>query len=270
MKKLTISAVCIVLLCSHDLYLKTDSYFLNTNQNSEVFIYNGTFDKSENSISRDRIISATIMGPEYNFEAKDADWYEKDKATHLKFKTGKSGTYLASVNTKARVFELTAEDFNGYLEHDGVLDVLEARKKNGKLNDAAVESYAKSAKVLLQVGDNNSDDYKDVMGYPVEFIPTTNPYKAKSGSKITFQLLKNRKPLAGQLVYVGNRAPSAKPDAHGHTHDDASVRTNENGEFTIEIDHTGYWYLRTIDMVESEDPNIDYVSNWATLSFEIK
>ena len=108
------------------------------------------------------------------------------------------------------------------------------------------------------------------MGYPVEFIPESNPYTATPGSKLSFILLQNGQPLANQSVYAGNRAPSAKPDTHGHTHDDASVRTDGNGRFTIEIDHSGYWYLRTIHMVESSDANLEYVSNWATLTFEIK
>jgi hypothetical protein len=270
MKKLIISAICIVLLCSHDLYLKTDSYFLKTHQNSEVYIFNGTFDKSENSISRDRIIESTITGPDYNFTPEDSDWSDKDKATHLKFKTEGEGTYLAGISTKARVIELSAEDFNGYLEHDGIIDVLEDRKKNGKLNNSARELYAKSAKVLLQVGASHSDDYNAVMGYPVEFIPLSNPYEAKVGDKISFKLLKEKSPLADQLVYVGNRATSAKPSAHGHTHDDAYLKTDKNGMVTIEIDHSGYWYLRTINMVESDKPDIEYVSNWGTLTFEIR
>ena len=270
MKKLIISTFLLVGLCSHDLYFKTNSYFLNANQNSEVFIYNGTFDKSENTISRDRIITSTVTGPDYKFEAKDADWYDKGKATHLRFKTGKSGTYLAGVSTRSRVIELSAEDFNSYLEHDGVVNVLEERKQSGKDGNSARESYAKSAKILLQVGDSKTDDYKDVMGYPVEFIPLSNPYSAKSGSKLSFQLLKDGKPLANQLVYAGNRAPSEKPDTHGHTHDDAAMKTDGNGKFTIDIDHAGYWYLRTIHMVESDDPNLEYVSNWGTLTFEVK
>lgn len=270
MKMLAISVIGIIVLCSHDLYFKTDSYFLNPDQNSELFIYNGTFDKSENSISRDRIISSSIIGPDYQFIPQDSDWYDKDKATHLKFKTGKQGTYLAGVSTKPKMIKLSAKDFNAYLEHDGILDVLADRKKSGKLSNDARELYAKSSKVLLQVGDTKTSNYKTIMDYPVELVPTSNPYSVKIGEKISFKLLIKGKPLTDQLVYVGNRAPATKPSAHGHSHDDASLRTDENGIFTIEIDHTGYWYLRTIHMVESSDANYEYISNWATLTFEIR
>jgi len=273
MKKLAIlaiSIICVIALSSHDLYFKTASYFLNSGQNSELIIFNGTFEKTENSISRDRIISSTILGPQYQFTPQESNWYDKDKATYLKFKTGGQGTYLGGVSTKARVIELGAEDFNAYLEHDGVLNVLTDRKKNGKLNSSARELYAKSAKVLFQVGDKRSDDYKTVLGYPVEFVPTSNPYEVKVGDKISFQLLKNKKPLENQIVSIGNRAASDKPSTNGHAHDDNVLKTGKNGIFTIEIDHSGYWYLRTIDMVESNDANLEYVSNWATLTFEVK
>jgi uncharacterized GH25 family protein len=216
------------------------------------------------------MVTSSIVGPDYKFEAKESDWYDKGNATHLKFKTGKSGTYLAGVSTKARVIELSADDFNSYLAHDGVVNVLEERKKSGKDKNSARESYAKSAKVLLQVGNSRTDDYKKVMGYPVEIVPVSNPYEAKSGDDLRFQLLQNGKPLSNHLIYAGHRVPSEKRDDHGHTHDDASLTTDGNGMFSVKIDHAGHWYLRTIHMVESDDPNLEYVSNWATLTFEIK
>jgi hypothetical protein len=36
------------------------------------------------------------------------------------------------------------------------------------------------------------------------------------------------------------------------------------------ISKPGKWYASTIDMVESTDSRFDYISNWATLTFEVK
>lgn len=64
---------------------------------------------------------------------------------------------------------------------------------------------------------------------------------------------------------------SASAETHEYDHGkEESLRTNEKGEFQVEPDHAGVWYLRTIDMVKSKDEDADYVSNRAKLRFEIR
>jgi len=176
---------------------------MKQDQPGELFLFNGTIDKSENSIDRERMKGSKIVGPDYAFQPEDIDWYDKDNATYLSFKTGKSGTYSAGVSTRAKSIELTAAEFNEYLEHDGVLDVLKERKEKGISDKAAIELYAKHVKVLFQVGNSTSDHYKTNFGYPVEFIPVTNPYKARVNDEIIFEFRKNNKPVKGHLVYFG-------------------------------------------------------------------
>ena len=53
-------------------------------------------------------------------------------------------------------FELTAEEFNDYLEHDGVTDVLERRRSQGQLTSDARERYSKHVKAIVQVGEPRS------------------------------------------------------------------------------------------------------------------
>ena len=60
------------------------------------------------------------------------------------------------MSTAARVFALTAEEFNEYLVHDGIVDVIEQREAAGKTNDEAVERYSKHVKALVQVGSARS------------------------------------------------------------------------------------------------------------------
>jgi len=260
--------ILLLTLSAHDLFLKADRYFLEPDERSELFLFNGTFDQSENAISRDRMIDSRMIGPGYTFVPSQGDWYDENEAAFLRFQAGKAGTYAAGVSTLARNIELSAADFNAYLAHDGVLDILEQRKARGRLDEPATESYAKHVKALLQVGQDRTDHYATVFGYPVEFVPLSNPYSAGVGDRLTFRLLQSGEPLAGQLVYFDHRAPGES--VSGHHHDAASVRTDPKGEFTVGVDHAGTWYLRTIHMVESEEEGLDYVSNWATLTFAIR
>ncbi|MDX1477159.1 MAG: DUF4198 domain-containing protein [Saprospiraceae bacterium] len=254
------------------MFLKLDTYFLQPDSASTIHLYNGTFEMSENSITRDRMLDVSIVGPAGRERQGDDQWEDVNSATVLTFMTGEPGTYLAGVSTKARTIDLSADDFNGYLEHDGILDVLDERRKSGNLGDAATELYSKHVKAVLQVGERKTDHYGTVLGYPIEFVPMSNPYDLRVGRLIRVQLLQDGTPLPDQLVYVGHASPGhSHPGGSEHTHGgEKQLRTDKNGIVLPQITEAGHWYLRTIHMEEVGGDELDYQSNWATLTFEVK
>jgi len=226
-----ILAIGFVLLCSHNLYIKMDSYFLKSNQEATLSLYNGTFEKSENIISRDRIIDASIIAQGEITPIDESQWKDKDSTvTQLKFYTGEAGTYVFGVSTKARDIELSAKKFNEYLIHDGVNDILEERKENGTLDEDATESYEKHVKSILQVGETKTDDYKTVLGYPIEFVPQSNPYDKFTGDSLDVQLLYEGKPLANQLVYADYVKVNHNHDHGDHLHDHGNTDHSHDHE----------------------------------------
>ena len=293
-----------MVLCSHDLYIKMETYFLQPNEQATLSLYNGTFEKSENIITRDRILDASVIAQSKRAVIKPDQWKDQDSTiTELTFNTGEAGTYVAGVSTKARNIELTADKFNSYLEHDGVLDMLEQRTNNNLLDQDAVESYQKHVKAIYQVGDIKTDDWKTVLGYPIEFVPQANPYEKYSGDKLAVQLLLEGEPLPGQLVYADyiksahtqaqkdhSHEEDGKKRSHEHNHDDGKhshadnsksgevhmhtsgqqLRTNDQGIVFINLPEDGIYYLRTIHMVKITDSDeLTHRSKWATLSFEV-
>ena len=299
-----------MILCSHDLYLKMESYFLQPNEQATLSLYNGTFEKSENIITRDRMLDASFIAQGKRVAINPSQWKDQDSTiTYLTFDTGEPGTYVAGVSTKPRNIELTADKFNDYLKHDGVLDMLEMRKKNKTLNQDAVESYEKHVKAIYQVGDVKTDDWRNLLGYPIEFIPQANPYEKYSGEKLDVQLMMMGKPLSNQLVYANyiksnhshshgdhTHSHDEKDHAHEHGHDDGEhshdhgehghdhatsedghthtsgqqLRTNAQGIVTVDLPSDGVYYLRTIYMAPVTNSDVlTHMSRWATLSFEI-
>ncbi len=250
---------------SHELFLKTDAYFLSPGQASELYLFNGTFDTSENIITRDRISDLTILGPEYGVEMEDEKFYDKENVTYFKFSAGKSGTYVAGISTLPRNLQMSSTDFNDYLEHEGLEGTLEKRKKEGVFDKGANEKYSKHVKAILQVGDTKTEDYKTELGYPIEFVPESNPYAIKAGEEISFKLLRDGKPLPNQTVHYSTSMPGK--DAHEN---EISTKTNKNGIVTITPGEPGNWYVATIHMEKSEEEGLDYESNWATLTFGVK
>ena len=302
----TFYLLLVTLLCSHDLYIKMESYFLQPNQEAILSLYNGTFEKSENIIDPDRMLDASIVSQGKRTPINPEQWIDQDSTiTQLTFNTGEAGTYVVGVSTKARNIELSAEKFNSYLEHDGVLDMLEQRKSDGLLDVDAVESYEKHVKAIYQVGETKTDDWSAVLGYPIEFVPQANPYERYSDDNLEVQLLLDGKPLSNQLVYANflkaahthvhsgdghEHKHDGEKHSHGHTQTDGGhshshdskeeeshthtsgqqFRTNDQGMFTVNLPKDGIYYLRTIYMTRVSD--IDgptHQSKWATLTFEV-
>lgn len=232
MKKIILPLFALVLFCSHIMYLKLDTYFLEPNTIATIQLFNGTFDKSENVIDRDRMTNVSLLGNGDTIKVNESQWSEINNVTLLNFQTGDSGTWVAGVSTAPSSIEMDAEAFNTYLEHEGILDMLELRRNNDSLgNSAAVEKYSKHVKTIFQVGDKKTKDWEKALGYPIEFIPLTNPYELKTGDSLQVKLLLYDEPLVNQLVYADYKGSSDahshgegedKDGEHGHSHDEKS------------------------------------------------
>jgi hypothetical protein len=126
---------------------------------------------------------------------------------------------VVGVSTKARNIKLTADKFNSYLKNDGVLDMLEERTSNNLLDTDAVENYQKHVKAIYQVGDEKTKDWSAVFGYPIEFIPLSNPYESYSGEQIDVQVLLDGKPLSNQLIFANHTVGMMTHTHDGETHE---------------------------------------------------
>lgn len=246
MKKIFFALVAFILFSSHIMYLKLDTYFLEPDSSATIKLFNGTFDKSENVIDRERMLDASLVGNGSRIQVAASQWSEKDSITLLSFKTGDAGTWIAGISTAPRAIEMDAEAFNTYLEHEGIIDMLDWRRKNDKLGGDAVEKYAKHVKTIFQVGDKRTNDWQTPLGYPIEFIPLDNPYDLNTGDSLRVKLLLNGLPLVNQLVYADFKGTS-----EGHTHEDEPKANDEHGH-SHEGDQAGEKHEHTDSDVPTE------------------
>ncbi len=278
MKKLLGLLLCLVILSSHDMVLKPYSYHVKPGSPLQIALFNGTFDKSDNIITRDRMLDVSLVAQSSRTRLDTALWTDEGTTSILELPevTG-SGTQVLGVSTGPRVYRADGAGFNKYLKHDGVLDELSWRENNGTAQDSAAERYSKHVKTIIQVGEDKTGDWSTVLGYPIELVPMSNPYELQKGDMIKLKLLRAGEPLANQLVYA-NCAHYHGEDAmhnhdHGedqeHSHDDQSFRTDANGVIEATLDQEGIWYFRTIHMQRLDDPELTHESNWATLTFEL-
>lgn len=264
-------------LDAHDLFLRLDSFFVRPASAVQIRVLNGTFSKSENAITRDRLSDISVVGPAGRTHLDTTAWEAKGDTSRLNVRTGAAGTYLVGASTLPREITLEAKDFNAYLADDGIPDVLAARRRDGELAKKATERYSKHVKALLQAGDTRSTGFDTVLGYPAELIPLNNPYLPRSGGWLRVKALVDGKPVANQLIVAGGRP------ARGGRLAERRVRTDASGVARIRITDQGQWYVKFINMqrftgdrsshpagTPPGSPVPDYESKWATLTFEIR
>jgi uncharacterized GH25 family protein len=263
-------ALVAVAAFGHDMFLVLPDHDFPEGSRITVALFNGTFDTSENTIDRERMIDVRVIDGANRGAHPSADqWRDEGKTSYLDFQSGPPGTYVVGVSTAPRMIELTAEEFNGYLAHDGVSDVLEARRRDGALDQSAAERYSKHVKTILQVGGSTTESYGHRLGYPVEIVPLANPGDLASGLTLDVLVLAEGEPVSGQLVYASYEGFHSHDDSGAHR-EAATLRTDEKGVARIELTRSGRWYVRLIRMLPSEDEGVDYESNWATLTFEVR
>lgn len=261
---LVLSLVLLLPALAHDLFLKLDSYFVTVNEKISIKILNGSFQASEGAVNFARLKDVSVVSPAgTRTNPREDDFTKDDKTSFLNLQPAEEGNHVVGLSTMPREIDLKAKDFNEYLTEDGIPDILAERKNKKELTKDVRERYSKHVKTIFQAGGKQSDNFKTALGYPVEIVPITNPYSLKKGNSFEFQCLKDGKPLANQFVMSGR-------DENGKLIVGKSVRTDKNGVAKINLDGAGKWYVKFINMTRLNDPQINYESKWATLTFEIK
>jgi uncharacterized GH25 family protein len=184
---------------------------------------------------------------------------EKEK---LKIKLAEEGTHLITMQSNFASIELDAEKFNAYLEEDGLENVMELRKKNNTTAKPGKEKYARYTKLILQAGSKTDDTYKKKTGLRMEIIPSTNPYKLKSGDYLECQILFDGKPVPHQLVKVWNKINTTTFLQNIYTENDGTIK--------FPISSKGPWMVSAVKMIPSETPDAEWQSMWGSLIFGIE
>src|SRR6185503_3311062 len=196
---------------AHDLFLRLRTYFVPPNTQVVVRVLNGSFVKSEGTVERNRLREITLASSGATRRLDPSAWSDTSKTVStLTFQTQGPGTYVVGASVMPRLISLPAKQFNEYLEHDGVPDILRARRLSGELGKPSRERYHKHVKAILQVGDAHTADFAATFGYPAELVPLSNPYDVRVGGRIAFRCLVDGAPAVRQYVIAGSDAGAGR------------------------------------------------------------
>lgn len=253
---------------AHEMFLKAKEYVVAPTSDQVVRLMNGTFDKSENSIGRDRMADVSIAANGRVTSPPEDAWYDDSNSSYLRYRTGESGTYVIGVSTQPSMIELSRDDFIAYLRHDGILDTL-ATFENDNEQSEVRERYSKHVRAVVQVGDRRSSDFSEPLGYPVEILLEQNPYDLNIGDELSFRVLFNGEPVANQIVRASYEGFHGR-DASNHHANAYNLRTDEDGRARFRLTDKAVWYIALIHMEKIDEAEVDYESNWATVTFKVK
>jgi len=257
-------AATVAVASAHDMFLRPTRYFVPENSEVRIRVLNGTFVRSENSIARNRIADLSVVSPTRRSVLDTAEFTVTGDTSTFHMHTRGPGTYVVGFSTRPNVIGLTGDEFNLYLKDDGIPDMLEARTKAGELQKPTNERYSKHVKTLIQVGNQRSNHYSTVMGYPAEIVPVENPYDVPAGATLRVRTLVDGKPVANQYVLYGGLTASSG------VIEQKSTRSGTDGIASIPLSQAGTWYVKFIHMVQIKVDTLTHESKWASLTFQVR
>lgn len=250
---------------AHDLFVSFAQAPVGNGHANLAVVNNGTFDESAGAVTRDRLRDVSLHRGGVKTEPNLAGWKEVGDQSQLPVQPAREGTYLLGVSTKASTSTLTATEFSTYLELEDLPDTL-ATYDAKKYPKGVTYSYTKHARAVGQAGAALTDDYAASLGYPLEIQLLRNPGNVKVGETLTFEVLHEGEPVPNLRVHVGHRAEAAVKGAHGSA---TLLRTDAKGQATFDVTTAKTWYIHTNHMVPSTQNGLEFVSDRASLTFDI-
>ncbi len=250
---------------AHDLFVSFAKDSSGPKHMRTAVVSNGTFHESAGAVTRERLRDVSVHHAGARLKPDLAGWKVVGKQSQLSISTPTRGTYLLGVSTMTSSSTRAAVEFAEYLKLEDLPDVLSTYDAS-KYPQGVTYNYTKHARAIGQAGTVLTKDYAASLGYPLEIQLERNPASVKVGDRVEFQVLHKGVPAPDLRVQVGSPAIGSLKGAHVTP---AEVRTDADGRAGFEVTAAGTWYIHTNRMVPSEQKGVDFVSDRASLTFDI-
>jgi uncharacterized GH25 family protein len=172
-----------------------------------------------------------------------------------------AGHLIATITVGTATTTMKPDSFLDYIKEEGLTHVIDARARQGESDKPGRERYTMYAKSIILAG-TPDETYKRAVGLPIEFVPEKDPYQLKAGESLPVRVLLRGAPAKDLEVRSAVAGPAgSKTETLG--------RTDANGRIMVPV-VSGKWRLHAIYMARVSDPEADWESLWATLTFEIR
>ncbi len=213
------------------------------------------FPVATNGITADRIVFLRLVDSR-GASSLDGRAEEKQFAAPLPETRGPA---VVELEVQPRLITLQAPDFNRYIRAEGFDHVIAARQKTATAGAPGRERYSRYSKLVMDAPGEDTPLLAP-LGHRLEIVPEANPARLREGADLPVRILFDGQPLAGVWVSAG---PAGMK---GHQFP-AGARTDSAGRTLLGVRTKGLWYVRLIHMIPSPDPDVEWRSFFATLTF---
>lgn len=169
------------------------------------------------------------------------------------------GNYVLGFESIPSLSDLEAEQFNRYVEHEGLRAIAAHREASARTSVRGTELYSRRAKALFQVGEGQAGDVTLPIGHTLEIVPLSSPFSMTEGEILTLQVLWRGEPLEGASLAVVR--PFAGNDVQ-------TLITDAQGKASFALKHGSRYLLSTVWGVPApNDARADYFTIFASLTF---
>ncbi len=271
---------------AHDTFLRPHSARVAPGAEVAVAVFHGTFDASDYRIEIDHVASLTRSGPDrreaipregWDSSARDrrgllerfAVWRgapDLRRTSAFAVVLPVEGTHVLGMSLHPSHSAMSPEVFREYLEEHGLSGEPAVRNHPGALAGIVNERWSKYVKTVVQAGALRTDDVTRPLGHAAEIVPVTHPLEVRAPATLEFRLILGRRPLPDQVVTIGRPRPGFGRESPAPRF----LRSDAAGRVAVEFSEPGVWWLGFVYLVRaSPADDVDFISHWATLGFEI-
>jgi hypothetical protein len=175
------------------------------------------------------------------------------------------GTAVVVLETDASYIELSAAEFEAYLEHDGHAAALGARRQAGQSDRPGRERYTRHVKTILNGEGPSASVALSRAGMILEIVPETALAGLAPGGTLPVRVFFKEAPYADAPICATDTGREGGHDTYAWC-----GRLDGAGRARVPIAAAGWQMIRAAKMVPVKgDPRADWHSYWTTLTFHV-
>ena len=230
---------------AHDFWLIPDMFGFPDGSAVHINARSGTGFPAGAAMQPTRVAEARIIG--LNSDVKITEMAVEGTALRLHYKPTAPGQYLvtAILTPPARSNRVPPAGLVRFLRAEGgAAEAARLERDNAFMSrDTVIYASRSSAATVLQVGTGGPRAFSKTAGYPLEFVPLSDPVALRVGDTLHVRILGNGKPAANIGIDAVPAADTTQ--AASGEHQVISLTADAAGVVHLPLTKAGPWMLRS-------------------------
>lgn len=255
-------------LLAHEFWLVPDAFQVTPGGNLSVRGVSGMkFPVSESAVAAERIVDARLISTDG--EAKLSDFSKVGTSLVIRGAARRPGQHIVAMRLAPSIVRVSTSNFRTTLETEGAPEVAAKFVREGRFSntDSLTRRHAKYAKTMVEVGRGGARAFSVATGYPLEFVPLSDPAELRAGDTLAIRLVYSGRSLPSVHLRAGMATVAKSTNA---AMEDLVLKTDASGVVRVPLAHAGLWNVRTIHVVPADmGPGADWDMHFSTLVFSV-